>query len=71
LYKYIERHVAPRTVEFYCRTPQGHRVVRVYLDTPTPRIVAFNESSLNRTPAAMWLSEVALLIARAKRICEK
>lgn len=70
MYDYIERHIAPNTVEFYCRTPQGHRVVKILLDSPTPRIVAFNENSMTRTPAAMWLTEVHSLIERAKEVCK-
>ena len=65
-YEYIERHVAPNTVEFYVRTSQGHRVVRIILDGKDPRVQAFNESSGKRSPALLFMSELERLIKRAK-----
>ena len=70
MYEYKEKHVAPRTVDFITRTAQGRRVVRVYLDLPTPRLTAFNElSSSERHPALLWLTEILTLVERAKEIC--
>lgn len=65
-YDYIERHVAQNTVEFYVRTPQGHRVVRIILHGKDPRVQAFNESNGKRTPALMFMSELERLIERTK-----
>ena len=70
MYDYEARQFAPKAVEFFVRTIQGHRVVRIYLDLPTPRIIAFNESSSDRDPAVLWLTEIHLLLARAKEICD-
>lgn len=66
MYEYTERLMAPNIVEFYCLNPQGHRIVRIYLDGHTPRIVAFNESSSKRTYATLFLVEVLVLISRAR-----
>lgn len=66
MYKYIERIVAPKVCEFYALTPQGHRIVRIYLDGHSPRIVAFNETSDERSPATLFLKEIHELIARSK-----
>lgn len=68
-YEYIERIMAPNIVEFYVRTPQGHRVVRIYLDSHSPRIEAFNESNRTRSAATMYLKEIEELIERAKVLC--
>lgn len=65
-YVYIERIVAPSVIEFYCKQPQGHRVVRIYLDTLNPRFEAFNETSCKRTPATLFLKELLSLIDRAR-----
>lgn len=70
MYQYIQRIVAPSIVEFYAPTPQGHRVVRIYLDTHNPRIVAFNESSSTRSPATLFYQEVIELIERARCIVD-
>jgi len=67
-YEYIHRIVAPRTVEFFAPTPQGHRIVRVYLDSHNPRITAFNETNYTRTPATLFLQEVLDLIEHANKI---
>lgn len=71
MYDYIHKLVAPQVVEFQVRTLQGHRVVRVYLDLPTPRIMAFNESATHRSPAMLWLTEIEELIQTAKGIISK
>lgn len=65
MYNYIERIIAPSVVEFYAPTPQGHRIVRIYLDVIDPRFVAFNESSSTRSPATLFLKETLALIERA------
>ena len=67
-YEYIERVKAPSVVEFYAPTPQGHRVVRVYLDSHNPRFEAFNETDGSRTPAILYWQEVNALIDRARQI---
>lgn len=68
-YSYIAHNVAPNTIEFYCRTPQGHRVVRIYLGTPSnPRVVAFNEINFKRSPAELFMSELSDLLSQAKVI---
>ena len=64
-YDYIERIIAPSVVEFYVQTPQGHRVVTIFLDSHNPRIRAYNESSSRRSPATLYLQEVLSLIERA------
>lgn len=69
-YEYIHRVIAPSVVEFYTKQPQGHRVVRIYLDTHNPRITAFNESSSSRSPATLFLQEVHELIERARDIVD-
>lgn len=69
MFEYSIRHVSPRLVEFYVRTVQGHRIIRVFLDLPTPRIVAFNESSSERHPAVLWITEIDTLVRQAKEIC--
>ena len=69
-YEYIERVIAPSVVEFYVQTPQGHRVVRIYLDSHNPRITAFNESSSKRTHATLFLQEVLALIDSANQLCD-
>lgn len=69
-YEYIIRHPAPRIVEFYCKVGQYHRVIRVMLDLPTPRILAYNESSVDRSPAQLWLPEIIECIETAKEICD-
>lgn len=68
-YDYIERIRAPSIAEFYVRTPQGHRIVRIYLDSHNPRIEAFNEANNQRTPAVMYLQEIHELIERARILC--
>ena len=70
MYDYEARQFAPKAVEFICRTVRGHRVVRIYLDLPTERIIAFNESSDDREPALLWRSEIDMLIKKAKEICD-
>jgi len=70
VYNYSSKLIAPRTVQFQTRTAQGHRIVTVYLDSPTPRFVAFNERSAVRTPATLWLDEIERLITCAKEICK-
>jgi len=67
-YRYIERLVAPRIVEFYTRTSVGHRVVRICLDTTNTRITAFNESESQRSPATLFLEELLSLIERANEL---
>lgn len=68
-YDYIERKVAPKVVEFYVSTPQGHRVVRIYLDVDSnPRFTAFNETNRSRTPATLFLKEITALIKRATNV---
>ncbi len=68
MYDYIERHIASNIVEFYVRTAQGHRVVRVDLSNPSnPRITAFNETISSRTPALLYMTEIQNLIDRASR----
>jgi hypothetical protein len=67
-YEYIERVKAPSVVEFYAPTPQGHRVVRIYLDSHNPRFEAFNETDCTRTPAILYLQEVLALIERARQL---
>jgi hypothetical protein len=69
-YEYIERVVAPSVVEFYVPTPQGHRVVRIYLDSHNPRFTAFNETDGTRSPALLYIQEVNELIERAKDIVQ-
>jgi len=68
MYQYISRIVAPSVVEFYTPTPQGHRVVRIYLDVLNPRISAFNETSSTRSPATLFRQEIDELIDRARLI---
>lgn len=70
MYQYIARLVAPGVVEFYTPTPQGHRIVRIHLDSIDPRITAYNESSRSTTYATLYLQEVMNLIDRSKRIVE-
>jgi hypothetical protein len=67
-YEYRERHVAPNVVEFVVLTPQGHRVVRIFLDSHNPRFTAFNEVDCKRSPAILYLQEVLILIDRARQI---
>jgi hypothetical protein len=67
-YEYIERIKAPSVVEFYTLTNQGHRVVRIYLDSHNPRFEAFNETDCTRTPAILYWQEVNALIQRARQI---
>lgn len=67
-YKYSHRLPAPSVVEFYCTQPQGHRVVRIYLDSYNPRIEAFNESSFKRSPATLTLKEIHDLVDEAMSI---
>ena len=69
MFHYTIRYIGPKSVEFYVRTVQGHRIVRIFLDLPTPRIVAFNESSSERQPAVLWLTEIDTLVRQAKEIC--
>ena len=69
MFDYTVRHIAPKSVEFYVRTVQGHRIVRVFLDLPTPRIMAFNESSSERHPGVLWIKEIDILVRQAKEIC--
>ncbi len=69
-YDYTGRIVAPSVVEFCCAQPQGHRVVRIYLDTFNPRFEAFNETSRRRTPATLFLKELLALIERARQIVD-
>ena len=69
MFDYTVRHIAPKSVEFCVRTVQGHRIVRVFLDLPTPRIMAFNESSSERHPAVLWITEIDTLVRQAKEIC--
>lgn len=69
-YDYIHRIVAPSIVEFYTRTSQGHRVVRIYLDSLNPRITAYNESSATRSPATLYRQEIDELIERARKITD-
>ena len=68
MYEYSERVVAPSVVEFYVPTPQGHRIVRVFLDSHNPRITAFNETDSTRTPATLFKQEIDTLIDRARSI---
>ena len=68
MYEYIERIVAPSVIEFYTQTPQGHRVVTIYLDSFNPRFRAYNETSSTRTPATLFKQELDTLIERAKCI---
>lgn len=71
MYDYKVRTPAPRIVEFFCRTHQGHRVVRIYLfDPKNPRVMAFNESSCERSPAMLFMSELETLLQRAQNILE-
>lgn len=67
-YEYIESVKAPSVVEFFCRTPQGHRVVRIYLDSDNPRFEAFNETDCKRSPAVLYWQEVNALIERARQL---
>lgn len=67
-YVYKHRLPAPSVVEFYCTQPQGHRVVRIYLDSHNPRIEAFNESNFRRSPATLYLKEIHDLIDKALSI---
>ena len=68
-YDYVERLKAPNVCEFYVPTPQGHRIVVVYLGTDNPHIIAFNESDGSRTPATLFLHEINELIDRARKLC--
>ncbi len=67
-YIYSHRLPAPSVVEFYCKQPQGHRVVRIYLDSYDPRIEAFNESNFRRSPATLTLKEIHDLVDKAMSI---
>lgn len=69
-YNYIHRIVAPSVVEFYARTPQGHRVFTIYLDSHNPRIRAYNETASQRSPATFYLQEVMELIRKARLIVD-
>lgn len=67
-YDYITRVVAPSVVEFYCTQPQGHRVIRIYLDSLNPRFTMFNENGSTRSPATLYLKELHDLIDKARVI---
>ena len=69
-YNYIERPIAPDSYEFYVQTPQGHRVVRVFLG-PNPSIMAFNESEKARSPATLTLQEIHELLNRATELSDE
>ena len=64
----VERVMAPNVVEFYVRTPQGHRIVSIFLDGE-PRFLAYNEiGDSERTPAMLYESELNDLIKRAREL---
>lgn len=56
-------------MEFCARTVRGHRIVMVYLDLPTPRFKAWNETRSEQLPALVWEDEMAFLIRKAKEEC--
>lgn len=68
MYDYTFHRIGPKAVEFYVETLQGHRVVRVFLDLPTPRLIAFNYNSTERLPAHLWLDEIETLLKKAKEV---
>lgn len=41
----------------------------VYLDLPTPRFKAWNETRSEQLPALVWEDEMAFLIRKAKEEC--
>lgn len=67
MYEYRERIRAPRTVEFITPTLRGHRIVEIYLGEDI-RITAYNESDCQRSPALLFMSEIEILIERAKSL---
>lgn len=72
MFSYTSHLFAPGSVEFRSpTTSKGYRVVRVFLNHPNPRIMAFNESQAGakREPALLWYEEIENLVADARRIC--
>ena len=70
MYEYTVRLRSPHTVEFLARTVSGHRIVMIYLDLPTPRFKAWNETRSEQLPALLWKDELDCLIRRAKEVCK-
>lgn len=68
-FQYIERLISKNVVEFYAKTLSGHRVIRIYLNHPTPRVLAITERAAKREPALIYLDELRDLLKRAREIC--
>ncbi len=49
----------------------GKRIVRVFLCSPTPRIIAFSLVSGEAEPASLWVDEIENLVSRARLILAK
>ena len=66
-----EINVQPTQVEY--REPRGNgiRVVKVFLGTPTPRIICFAEDQHGQTPAGIFLDEALCFISDARTRTER
>ena len=57
--------ISPHEVAFRTPTSYGDKVVRVFI-LGEPRLIAFNLSGVEMTPASLWLSEIELFIKAAR-----
>ena len=58
--------IAGNVVTFSQTAGIGKRIVRVFLCSPTPRIVAFTLVSGEAEPASLWVDEIESYVSRAR-----
>jgi len=62
----------PDYVEFFRFLTLGKSVVRIYLSTNSPRILAYHQTSPgSREPMGIYLNELEFFITQAKKVKEK